>query len=123
PPAGESRDGAVEDVDDHDRERRREADPDRDAAAERGADKEVTAELVGAERVRQARAQEGLREIDCVRVLVAEDRYEDHEHEHGEEGERGDYGGAVPRGTGERGEAGGGALQGGRALARARVSR
>ena len=57
PAADEARDRAVEDADHHDRDGGGEADPDRDPAAERRAQEQVAAELIGAERMRPGRRQ------------------------------------------------------------------
>ena len=96
PAAGEAGDRPVQDPDDHDRDGGGEADHDRHAAAERSPNQQVTAELVGAERMSPARVLVRIGEVDAVGVRVADPRGDDHEADEDDERHGGDHGGAVP---------------------------
>ncbi len=70
-PAEKTGEGAIGDADRKDHEGGGEADPDRHTAAERRPREQVAAELVGAERMLEARALAPLREVDLVGVVRA----------------------------------------------------
>ena len=94
--AGEARDRAVAYADDHDRDRRHEADLDGHPSAERRPHEQVAAELVGPERVRPARREIGLAEVEGVRRLRGDERRDVDEADQDDKADRRCDRGAVP---------------------------